>query len=181
MDIFLHDFEDGNGLVSARKHKNGGGIVADTVTISEDCYVGKDCLVYGNAIIKNGCKLSGNVRVYDYAMVMNGVQLEDDVEVFGNAQVKHGVTIFGDSKMSVSPKVVSGFEHDIIITDNRVIVGCHSFEINDFREHAAAIIKVNGYPTKSAFRIHKIISEIYDLHFDVFSQEDIDEYSTQLG
>ena len=34
------DFRDGNGLVPAHKHPNGGGWVADTARVAETAYLG---------------------------------------------------------------------------------------------------------------------------------------------
>ena len=46
-----YSFADGKGKVPAHKHKNGGGIVADSVKISTDIYVGKNCRVAGGVFL----------------------------------------------------------------------------------------------------------------------------------
>lgn len=171
MDTFLHDFQDGLGAVASVRHKNGGGIVASTAQVSDDTIVAPRACVGGNAIVSNGCKILDNVRVYGNAFVTDGVTLEDEVEVFGTAEIKYKLVIFGNAKVSVPPKVVLGFDHPVIVTDNHIFLGCHCFDIDGWKK-AAPIIKVNGYPTKTAYNIHRIVSDIADVHFNLFLKED---------
>jgi hypothetical protein len=170
METFLHDFKDGKGLVLSRRHKNGGGIVAESATVSDDCIVAPRAEVGGNAMVLNGCKVLDQARVYGNAYVSNGVTLEDEVEVYGSAEVKYDIVLFGKSRVSVPPKVVLGFDHKLIITDEHITMGCHMFDKEQW-QRAAPIIRVNGYPTKTANRIHRIISEISEVHFNLFLEE----------
>ena len=170
METFLHDFRDGSGLVLSHRHENGGGIVADTAQVSADSIVGPKAEVGGNAMVINGCKILDHARVYGSAYVSNGVTLEDDVEVYGTAEVKYEVVLFGNARVSVPPKVVLGFDHKLIITDEHITMDCHMFDKEQW-QRAAPIIKVNGYPTKTANRIHKIVSDIAEVHFSLFLEE----------
>jgi NDP-sugar pyrophosphorylase family protein len=174
MADFMHDF--GEGEVLSHRHPNGGGIVANTTKVSHDSFVGEDAVVYGNAVVVNRCSIKNRVKVYGNAVISNAVSLEDDVEVFGNSEVKGGVIVFGPSKISVSPKIVLGFDHPVIITDDHIILGCHSFTHSDWKEKALAIIRVNGYPSKTTKQIHRLVSDLASIHFSLFSQEDIDDY-----
>jgi hypothetical protein len=171
MNSFFHNFLDGNGPVPARIHSNGGGIVADTATVSDDSVVGPQAVVYGNAIVMNKCKIIDDSKVYGTAFVSNEVVLEDRVEVFGTAEVKNGLVLFGDCKVSVPPKVVLGFDHPVIVTDSHIFLGCHCFDVEQWKK-APPIIKVNGYPTKTANNIHRIVTDIADLHFNLFLSEE---------
>lgn len=174
METFFHDFRDGNGLVLASRHKNGGGIVADTATVSEDSIVAPKAEVGGSAIVLNGCKILDRARVYGNAYVSNGVVLEDDTEVFGTAEVKYDVALFGNNKVSVSPKVILGFDHKVIITDSHITMDCHMFDKEQWKR-AAPIIRVNGYPTKTANRIHQIVNDIAEVHFNLFLEESFED------
>jgi carbonic anhydrase/acetyltransferase-like protein (isoleucine patch superfamily) len=174
MDDFMYDF--GEGEVLSHHHKNGGGIVANSATVSDDCFVDVSARVYGSAVVKNRCFIRDDARVHGQAFICNDVVLEGSVDVSGTAEIKGGTLIFGDAKITVSPKIISGFDHPIVVTDDRIIVGCHSFTIEDWKEKALAIIRVNGYPTKTTKRIHSLITEISSIHFTLFSQEDIDDY-----
>ena len=44
-------FDFGNGPVSAHQHSNGGGWVADTATVSESVFVGREAMVFDNAVV----------------------------------------------------------------------------------------------------------------------------------
>jgi NDP-sugar pyrophosphorylase family protein len=59
-----HDFQDGRGRVKARRHKNGGGWVADTAFISSsDTYIDKNANVYDFAVIDGKSKIFGKVNI----------------------------------------------------------------------------------------------------------------------
>ena len=49
--MITFDFNDGNGPVPAHKHPNGGGWVADTARVDETAFVGRDAMVYGDAMV----------------------------------------------------------------------------------------------------------------------------------
>lgn len=170
METFLHDFNDGNGLVLSHRHKNGGGIVSNAATVSEDSVVAPKAMVGGKAMVVNKCKILDTAKVLGSAYVADGVILEDRVEVSGTAEVKYGVVLFGDTKVTVSPKMVLGFEHPVIITDTHIFLGCHCFDAEEWKR-AAPIIKVNGYPTKTANYIHEVVNGIADIHFNLYIKE----------
>lgn len=174
METFLHDFKDGNGLVLAHRHVNGRGIVANTAYVSEDSIVSQNAEVGGKSVVVNGCKILDRARVYGNAFVANGVTLEDEVEVFGTAEVKYEIVLFGKAKASVPPKVILGFDHKVIITDEHITMDCHMFDREQWKR-AAPIIRVNGYPTKTANRIHRIVSDIAEVHFNLFLDESDDD------
>lgn len=67
IQMTTHDFEDGNGLVNAHKHLNGGGWVADTAKVTTSAYVGPDAQV------------SGDAQVYGTAQVRRGEYLSTPV------------------------------------------------------------------------------------------------------
>jgi carbonic anhydrase/acetyltransferase-like protein (isoleucine patch superfamily) len=139
-------------------------------SVSDDTLVGPRAEVGGQAIINNKCKIVDNARVYGNAYIADSVVLEDNVQVFGTAEVKNGLVIFGDARVSVPPKVILGFDHPVIITDEHVFLGCHCFDMEQWKK-APPIIKVNGYPTKTAYNIHRIVTDIADVHFSLFIKE----------
>ena len=69
------DFQDGNGLVPAHKHPNGGGWVANTASVAESVYVGPKAQVsglarvYGSAWVYDTARVSGSAAVYESARV----------------------------------------------------------------------------------------------------------------
>ena len=115
----MYDFDDGNGLVSAHKHKKGGGWVADTAEVDEFVYVGIDATVYGNA------KVSGNSQVYGNAKVFGNAELFDVVYVFGNSQVYGEAKVFGDAKVYGNAHVFGGAKvsGEARVYDDAVVYG----------------------------------------------------------
>jgi carbonic anhydrase/acetyltransferase-like protein (isoleucine patch superfamily) len=174
MNEFMYDF--GQGEVLAKRHPNGGGIVAKTAKVSNDSFVGSDAVVYDSAIVMNQSSIEGNARIHGNAFVANGAKIKNDVEIFGSAEVNAPIVIFGNSKISITPKIVLGFDHPVIITDDHILMGCHSFTHEEWKEKALAIIRVNGYPSKTARQIHKFTTDLMSIHLNLFSHENMDEY-----
>ena len=58
----LHDF--GNGPELARKHPNGGGMVARTVTLDDCVYVGENAQVSGYVHLEGLIEIRGDAKVY---------------------------------------------------------------------------------------------------------------------
>jgi len=171
---FTMDFNDGLGEVGASYHQNGGGIVADTATVCRGAYVDAGCKVYGNAYVDDTCEIYGNASVYGNCVLKKYAVIDDNVEVFGTAMVE-GVTIHGDSKVSTTPTVLLGFDHPIVITDDHVILGCQSMKFDYWKDHGKAIIKVNGYPTKTSQRIHDVVDELKELRISLYHQDEVQE------
>lgn len=58
----LHDF--GNGPELARKHPNGGGLVARTATLDDNVYVGPNAQVSGYVHLKGLIEIRGDAKVF---------------------------------------------------------------------------------------------------------------------
>lgn len=71
------------------KHKNGGGWVANTASVSDSVFVGPWACVYGKAI------LSERVRVEDTAQVSGTAVLSGDVRINRNAWIDKGTHSHG--------------------------------------------------------------------------------------
>lgn len=168
------DFNDGMGEVESSYHTNGGGIVAATATVCKGAYVDAGCKVYGNAYIDDTCEVYGNAIAHGNSVLKKYAVIDDNVEVCGTAMLE-GITIHGNSKVSTTPTVLLGFDHPIVITDDHVILGCQSMKFDYWKDHGKAIIKVNGYPTKTAQRIHDIVDELKDLRISLYDQDEVQE------
>lgn len=57
MNTFQFDFGDGHGEVTAHRHSNGGGTVADSADVSESAFVGPDSHVSGDAVVRGGAEV----------------------------------------------------------------------------------------------------------------------------
>lgn len=105
------DFEDGNGLVPAHRHSNGGGWVADTAYVAPTAYVGPNARVYHNArvcdyvIIYDYSEISGNAEIYNHVTIYKNVKVYDNARVYDDTRIYGETRIFGDSRISGDSKV----------------------------------------------------------------------------
>ena len=99
----LHDFEDGNGPVPARRHGNGGGWVACTATVEDTAYIG------------------GNARV------------DGEARVTGEALVTGKAYIGGKALVTISPIIISGLSYPIAIADQDLRAGCQQHTFSAWR------------------------------------------------
>ena len=122
-----HDFGDGNGSVAAHRHSNGGGWIADTATVMDSVYVGRNAQVFGEATvsdharIRDSARVSGSAEVYGNAQVFHRAEISDDAvvcdiaKVCGDAKVAGDASVFGNA-------IVSG---DAKVGDNTKVFGQH--------------------------------------------------------
>lgn len=98
------DFGDGQ-KVPAHQHPKGGGWVAETAHVDDDCFVGPFAAVFGNArvtensIINDYAKVYGNAMVYDSAKVYGDAEVYDLAQVYGNARVSGRARIFENARV----------------------------------------------------------------------------------
>ena len=95
------DFEDGNGLVAASRHKNPDGSLGGWVAATANVY--------------------GNARVWDEAWVWGEAQVSGNARVYGNARV-----LAPYSKVTRS----DGYEFAVFKTAEGfcIVAGCRYFE-----------------------------------------------------
>lgn len=101
------DFQDGLGPVPAHQHPRGGGWVAETAHIDDDCYVGPFTLVYGNAKVTGKAIINDYARVYGNALVYDNAKVYGDSQVFENAQVYNEARVSGHSKVYGCSRVLN--------------------------------------------------------------------------
>jgi len=100
MDYSLaEEFDFGFGPVPAHRHKKGGGWVANTAYVSEDCYVGPYALVYGKASVQDNCRIDGYARVFEEARILENACVYGAAKVYGNARISGRARISGDAKV----------------------------------------------------------------------------------
>lgn len=93
------DYDFGFGPVPAHPHLKGGGWVANTANVSDDCYVGPYAQVYGKA------QISGSVRIDNYARVYGDAKVMDSSCVYGNAIVYQDAIVAGKARVSGDARV----------------------------------------------------------------------------
>jgi len=173
-DTFKFDFDERNKGVESKYHANGGGIIALTATVSNSAYVGPDARVYENSIVDGTCKLNGNSRVFGNSVLANRVILEDNAIVRGDTFLSD-ITIHSDMVLSTTPITMQGFEHPIVISHEKIIIGCLCIDVNDLETRGKAALKLNGYPKKSAERIISVIKNVYDCYLNRYHDDDVKE------
>jgi hypothetical protein len=83
----VHDFNNGEGCVSAHRHPRGGGWIADSATVDPTAYVGPNAAVFGNASVLDTAWIDGTAWVLDDAVVAMRARVTGDAEVSGRAVV----------------------------------------------------------------------------------------------
>lgn len=114
-----YDFGDGNGLVSAHQHTNGGGWIADTAEVDETVFVGPEAKVFGNAVVKYKAKINDYAKVYGNALVYDKARIYGQAEIYGNAQVSDDCRISDNAKVYGNAIV----RHMAIVTHNAKVYG----------------------------------------------------------
>lgn len=121
-----YDFGDGRGLVEARKHENGGGIVEITAEVDPTVFVDRECVVFGFAQIRDRVRVLGRCRVSG-ARLPGGVStlLEDDAIVAGNVVIE-GQVLMRDKSQARGCAKLSGHVavmHNSVVCDNARVAG----------------------------------------------------------
>lgn len=154
-----------------KTHVNGGGQVADTATASDDSYVGPDCKVLDNAVLQNGAIVANGSVVYGNAIVENA-EVTDGAKVGGVAHLQH-CNVHSDVTLLKTPIVLKGFEQEIVIADDFVIIGCQAISMEDWKTRSVALLRVNGYPKASAERLRDSIDVIHACYQSIYHEDDL--------
>jgi hypothetical protein len=93
-----------------------------------------DAMVYGDAQVFGVAKVFGDAQVFGDAWVYGGAQVFGDAQVYGDAKVLGDAKVYGDAQVStvcsVTPKVITGLQYTLTITDEHLRAGCqvHTFQ-----------------------------------------------------
>lgn len=122
----LYDFGDGNGLVEASFHRNGGGVVAKTAKVEETAFLDRGCVVFGHACVTDRVRIVGYCRISGDDLP-GGIStlLEDDVFVSGNVVVE-GHVLMRDHAQARNHAKLSGsvaMMHHSQIGDRATVAG----------------------------------------------------------
>lgn len=124
------DFQDGAGPVPAHQHIRGGGWVAETAHVDDECYVGPFATVFGNArvtgnaFINDYARVYGNSRVYDKAKVYGDCQVYDEAQIYNEARVSGHCKVYGKARVLNNAMVYDYAEvyGDAIVRNNAEIL-----------------------------------------------------------
>jgi carbonic anhydrase/acetyltransferase-like protein (isoleucine patch superfamily) len=94
---FMHAFPTGPAL--AKRHVNGGGIVALTAKVSESAHVGSGAMVFENATVLGSAVVGYSARVYGNATVSGNSYIRDEAKVYGYAMVGGSAVVYNKAKV----------------------------------------------------------------------------------
>jgi NDP-sugar pyrophosphorylase family protein len=154
-----------------KTHMNGGGQVADTATVSEDSYVGADCKILDNAVLQNGA-IVANGSVVSGNAIVDSAEVTDGAVVGGVTHLQY-CNVHGHVTLLKTPIVLRGFEQEIVIADDFVIIGCQTISIEDWKTRSVALLRANGYPKASAERLRDSIDVIRDCYKSLYHEDDL--------
>lgn len=122
----LYDFGDGNGLVEARLHSNGGGAIASTARVDDSVFVDRTSVVFGYARIKDRVRVVGHCRVSGENLPGDvSTLIEDDVLISGNVVIE-GYVLMRDHSQARNSAKISGsaaLMHHSQVADRACIAG----------------------------------------------------------
>ena len=102
--ITTFDFNDGNGLVPAHRHKNPngdfGGWVANSAIVEATVHVDFNSQVFGQAWVYDNAQVLDQALVYGEAQVYNQAQVYGDARIYGKAKIFDNAHIFGKGRVS---------------------------------------------------------------------------------
>lgn len=130
-------YDFGNGHEPAHQHSNGGGWVADTATVADTAFVGKDAQVFGNAqvrdftmvtdkarvgdgaVVEGTAQVEGNAVISDGAIVSDNARVEGNAKVFGYARVGDGAVVSENAKVGADAQIYGNAK----VFGNAVVMG----------------------------------------------------------
>ena len=89
------------------RHKNGGGLVAQTATVAATAYVGPNAMVLGKA------KVLDNASIEGFAVVRDNAVVKDNAKLYGSA-VAAGNTVVGGFSRYYLPVINTAPDFDIM-------------------------------------------------------------------
>lgn len=125
------EYDFGNGPVPAHRHIRGGGWVANTATVDNDCFVGPYARVFENArvsgqsIINDSASVFGNATVCIGSRVYGDAMIYDSASIRGNARVSGFSKVYGNSRVMDNAQIYESAE----IFENAIV--CNNAEIYD--------------------------------------------------
>jgi hypothetical protein len=144
-------------------HKNGGGLVAKTATVSDTAYVGPNAMVLDNAKVLDHASIEG------FAIVKGNAVVKDNAKLYGNAEA-HGATVVGGYSRYHVP-VVTHIKSDIMASNpliprfgkaklrgdglwaNYAMMDTDRTKLHDYYRYAEASLSANlpAYPNLNGY------------------------------
>jgi carbonic anhydrase/acetyltransferase-like protein (isoleucine patch superfamily) len=155
-----------------KKHPLGGGLVAETATVHPTAFVDHDCEVLDAAVVGENCTVAEGAVVFGNAVLQNGSVVENGAKVGGTAFL-NATVIHGDVTLTKTPITIDGFEQQIVVAHDFIIVGCQTISIQEWQNRSLALLRANGFPKMSAERIRDSINVVYECYKSVYHEDDL--------
>lgn len=112
------DFGDGV-KVPAHQHPKGGGWVAETAHVDDNCYIGPYATVFNEA------RITGNAIINDFAKVYGKAQVYGNAKVYGDAEVYDSAQVYDDARVNGHAKIYENARvlNNALIYDNAEVYG----------------------------------------------------------
>jgi len=134
----MFDFLDGRGHVPARRHPNGGGMVALSASVDPSVFLSSDSMVFGHAQVRGNVRITGGASIQG-DLLPGGIStlIEDDVKIVGAVKIR-GAVLLRNSANIRGPVWMSGtvqvmhhatvagntrLEGDVVILDQSYVSG----------------------------------------------------------
>jgi carbonic anhydrase/acetyltransferase-like protein (isoleucine patch superfamily) len=155
-------------------HLNGKGMVADTANVDPSAFIENGCQILENAIVGPNCRVTENSIVYGNAILQNGSAVGNGAKIGGSAFL-NATNIHGAITLLNTPITIHGFEQEIVVADDFIIIGCQCIDIAQWKTRSLALLRANGFPQKSAERIRDSIDVVHQCYTSVYHEEDLKE------
>lgn len=153
-------------------HLNGGGLVAETANVHPTALIEDGCEVLDNVTIGANCKVTGKSLIFGNAVLLNGSTVSDGAAVGGSAFL-NATTIHGNITLTKTPITIHGFEQEIVVAPDFVIIGCQCITMDQWKTRSLALLRANGFPTKSAERLRDSIDVVHKCYTSLYHEEDL--------
>lgn len=123
----LHiDFGDGQGYVAARRHPNGGGLVAMSAHVDDTVYLAADAMVFGHAKVTDNVRITGRAKISGKLYRPNvSTLIEGNASICGNVEITCCVLVSGNAEIRGNVKLLGGVQvtHHAVIDGNVELSG----------------------------------------------------------
>jgi UDP-3-O-[3-hydroxymyristoyl] glucosamine N-acyltransferase len=154
-ETFMHPFPTGAAL--AKRHVNGGGIVALTAKVRVSAHVSSSAMVFENATVEGSAVVGYSAKVYGNATVSGNSYIKDEAEVYGDASVGGSAVVYAQAKVYGSAIVrESARVHGKARIHGKAIVQDIAAVRDSAKVHGSALISGNSVVSYKAIVCGKV-------------------------
>lgn len=110
-----------------------GGFVSGPYNLSHegDCWIFDDAAALDNSRVIDDAVMKDRSEIRDFAMISDRLTMRDSSYIGGNQRLSGDFDLYGNVGVTKRMMSVVGPVHDMLITDNHIIIGCQArtFEV----------------------------------------------------